>query len=119
MPRRKYNLETRLRNAVRKEFLYSPLRREAMKRAKRGVDIYECENCHKEWFKRGVDIDHKDPVVDPECGFIGWDNYIIRTFCDIDNLWCLCKECHKEKTREDDALRKKYGTGRYKKKEKK
>jgi hypothetical protein len=54
-----------------------------------------------------VQVDHINPVVDPAKGFINWDIYIDRIFCEVDKLQVLCRSCHKEKTAEEKLLRKK------------
>jgi hypothetical protein len=44
--------------------------------------------------------------VDPKKGFVGWDVYIDRMFCEIENLQVLCKPCHKIKTDQEKLERK-------------
>ena len=51
-------------------------------------------------------IDHIDPVVDPERGFVDWDIYIARLFCSAENLQLLCEPCHKTKTDREREIRK-------------
>ena len=53
-----------------------------------------------------VQVDHKSPVIDPEVGFISWDVYIDRMFCEKDNLQILCVDCHKEKTAQEKQVAK-------------
>jgi hypothetical protein len=91
-------------------------------RVSRGV--YKCSCCGEEGPdklpsllppKQGVKrrarnnaaVDHNDPVIDPAVGFVDWNTYIDRLFCDIDNLQVLCHECHRVKTNEENALRRK------------
>lgn len=45
-----------------------------------------------------VEVDHIDPVINPETGFVSWDETIKRMFCEADGLQVLCKTCHKTKT---------------------
>jgi hypothetical protein len=52
-------------------------------------------------------VDHISPVVDPKKGFVSWDVYITRMFCEIDGLQVMCKPCHKIKTAEEKLERKK------------
>lgn len=68
---------------------------------------YKCAMCKKHFVATDVQVDHVLPVVDPKVGFIGWDSFIDRIFCEIENLQVLCKPCHKVKTEEEKAERKK------------
>lgn len=68
---------------------------------------YKCAKCKKLFVAADVQVDHILPVVDPKVGFIGWDSFIDRIFCEIENLQVLCKPCHKVKTEEEKAERKK------------
>ncbi len=68
---------------------------------------YKCATCKKHFVATDVQVDHVLPVVDPKVGFIGWDSFIDRIFCEIENLQVLCKPCHKVKTEEEKAERKK------------
>ena len=68
---------------------------------------YRCNICKEEFTSKGIQIDHIKPVVDPKKGFISWDVYISRLFCDKKNLQAICRECHLKKTqKEKDATRK-------------
>lgn len=107
-----------LRGAFRKHPLYS----EAKKRAK--VEVFElskhgkplrrvryrCAECGGLFLdKKGareIAVDHKDPVLSL-LGWLGFDVYITRLFCNINNLQVLCnykgekdgkKACHKIKS---------------------
>ena len=68
---------------------------------------YKCAKCKKHFVAVDVQVDHIHPVVDPKVGFIGWDSFIDRIFCEIENLQVLCKPCHKVKTEKEKAERKK------------
>lgn len=68
---------------------------------KRG--FYLCASCKEEvplTIKEGrkrvqnIFVDHIDPIVDPEVGFVNWDTYVERMFCEKDKLQLLCKKCH-------------------------
>ena len=43
-------------------------------------------------------VDHINPVIDPDVGFVSWDDTIQRMFCEADGLQLLCHACHKSKT---------------------
>ena len=50
-------------------------------------------------------IDHIDPVICPEKGFVSWDDTIERMFCEESGLQALCKDCHKRKTIYERTIR--------------
>ena len=62
---------------------------------------YRCAACLGEFTSKDVQVDHILPVVDPHVGFVSWDVYIERLFCEQDNLQTLCTSCHKKKTKEE------------------
>ena len=68
---------------------------------------YKCAECKKLYVATDVQVDHIKPVVDPKKGFVSWDSFIDRMFCEIENLQVMCKPCHKIKTDEEKNLRKK------------
>ena len=59
---------------------------------------YKCKACKEEFPAKDVAVDHKKPVVDPKVGFVDWNTFITRLFCDKKNLQVLCTGCHKKKT---------------------
>lgn len=96
-------------------FLWKP-RGEAKKRAKvpngkfkngKTKYGYQCNICKNVFKSSEVQIDHIEPVVGPE-GFVSWDLYISRMFCDVDNLQTICSNCHDEKSRSEKEIRKNY-----------
>lgn len=68
---------------------------------------YMCAACSSEFVSGDVQVDHKKPAVDPKAGFISWDVYVDRLYCESSNLQVLCKPCHAEKTAAEKKLRKK------------
>lgn len=107
-----YNKSSAIRSALRRSFSRSPDVREVMMKVRRerpwfkkdGTPAskprveYLCSECN-EWFMgKDIQVDHKEPVVDPEIGFINWDTFIDRLWCSIENLAVLCKNCHNTKT---------------------
>lgn len=91
--KRKWTLRSKLIPAIRKIWLYSPLRREALQKAKAEVG-YKCQLCGDLYDK--LQVDHIEPIV-PVTGWTNWDDYVSRTFCDISNLQAICKTCHESK----------------------
>jgi 5-methylcytosine-specific restriction endonuclease McrA len=68
---------------------------------------YTCAACNKLYVATDVQVDHIKPVVDPKKGFVSWDVYINRMFCEIEDLQVMCKPCHKIKTDQEKLERKK------------
>lgn len=93
-----------------------PPKWETLKEAKVGKKIneksgrlaehYKCASCKKEYVSKDVEVDHIKPVVCPKKGFVSWDEFIKRLYCPKENLQCLCKKCHKEKTNQEKLKRK-------------
>jgi hypothetical protein len=72
------------------------------KKTGRLAQHYLCNGCGKEFVAKDVQADHIQPVVGEE-GFISWDVYIERMFCDKQNFQCLCTS----KTKKERSGRKK------------
>lgn len=124
----------RLQAALRKQFQWTPTIRQALNRAKIGPDYYLCEGCELVICKRPegptleeivlyaeqdalvvhdkIAVDHIEPVVDPEVGFVDWNNYINRLFCPVNSLQVLCGFCHYSKTQVENQLRAEVRKGR-------
>jgi hypothetical protein len=62
---------------------------------------YRCAKCKGEHTAKDVQVDHIEPVVNTATGFVSWDVYINRMFCEKHNLQVLCTICHKLKTKEE------------------
>ena len=77
----------------------------AKARARISRGVYECALCKEEFGVKHIQVDHRNPVVDPYTGFTGWDNFIKRLFVDAEDLQILCKPCHKTKTAKENASR--------------
>jgi hypothetical protein len=69
---------------------------------------YLCAMCEQEYTQKDVQVDHIKPVIDPKKGFVSWDTYIDRMFCEGKNLQVLCKVCHAEKTKLEKEISKKH-----------
>lgn len=108
----KYNAQSAIRSALRRTFSRSPTVREVMNKVRRerpwfkkdGSQAtkprveYLCSECDEWHMGKSIQVDHADPVVDPEVGFVDWNTFVARLFCDASNLTVLCKNCHKKKT---------------------
>lgn len=87
-------------------------------KAKVGYGLYKCECCGavgpptlppKEGGKRRIKnivADHIEPVIDPVRGFVSWDELIARLFVEEEGFQALCAKCHKEKSDEENRIRK-------------
>lgn len=67
---------------------------------------YECNLCGKEYTNKDIEVDHIVPVVDPVVGFVDWNTYIERLFCERSNYQAICKPCHRIKTKEETSSKK-------------
>jgi 5-methylcytosine-specific restriction endonuclease McrA len=95
-----------------------PVKFEVLKKASVGRKVnaktgklalhYQCAKCTKAFIGLDVQVDHIIPVVGKE-GFVSWDEYVERMFCEADNFQILCKPCHKLKTDTEKLRRKKNG----------
>jgi 5-methylcytosine-specific restriction endonuclease McrA len=66
-------------------------------RSGRMAQHYLCAMCKEEYSSTGVQVDHITPVVGEE-GFVSWDLYVERLFCEASNFQILCVTCHSIKT---------------------
>jgi 5-methylcytosine-specific restriction endonuclease McrA len=86
--------------ALRKIWLFSETRREAIKAAKIARGCYRCGKCNYLFKARELQVDHIIPIGK----FIDWNTYIERLFCPVSNLMALCKECHETKTKSEKKI---------------
>lgn len=86
-----FNLWTKIRSALRKVWMYSPQRREALLAAKMPDGKYVCQLCEKVFEKWGMDVDHIT-----ECGALTElahiEGFVDRLF--NGKLQAICKPCH-------------------------
>ena len=69
---------------------------------------YRCASCAELFPRDAIQVDHIQPVNSlPEWppGNGTWDIWLLRLFCEVENLRCLCKPCHVIKTKEDANAR--------------
>lgn len=101
---KKFNPKTRVMSAMRKIWQWSPMRRDAIKRAKVDKDTYRCERCKRLCVK--INVDHDPPVI-LLTGFDSWDGVFNRMFVPADKLKILCVPCHDSITTHQREIRKK------------
>lgn len=70
-------------------------------KTKRMAEHFTCNMCKGEFPAKEVNVDHISPVVCPYTGFVDWNTFISRLFCDGGNLQVLCSPCHDLKTAEE------------------
>ena len=105
---KKYNKKTFVTASLRRASIRWPPRSEALKKARVDRGLYRCSSCAEVFKKQEVHLDHIVPVVSPETGFIGWDDFIEKLFCDVEGFQILCKYCHETKTMLEDEIRKQF-----------
>ncbi len=66
---------------------------------------FQCASCKKDFPAKDVNVDHISPVVCPKQGFVSWDVYIERLYCEKENFQILCKGCHTIKTQKEKKTR--------------
>lgn len=93
-------------NTLRRASYRWPGRWMAEKRSKVGRNQYKCELCGNIFGKKDTAMDHIVPVVDPEKGFEGFDQYVDRLFCEESGFQRLCHPCHDIKTGKENSTRK-------------
>lgn len=111
--------EARFRSFIRSQLRAATMRwgpiSDCLKASRRERGWYLCAGCNnvvsattKVNGKRvkNVHVDHINPIVDPDVGFVSYDVLIERMFCEADNLQVLCNDCHTIKTDDEKARAK-------------
>jgi 5-methylcytosine-specific restriction endonuclease McrA len=107
-----FNQNAAVRSAIRRVFSRSPVVREVMWRVRREVPKFNkdgsrakknavqyCCNVCGVWTKStAIAVDHVVPVIDVQNGFVDWNEFVTRLFCDASNLQVICDTCHQIKT---------------------
>jgi len=107
-----YNQNSMIRGAIRRTFSRSPVVREVLMAGRREVPKYnkdgslakkpavqyQCEVCSTWVSSTKVSVDHIDPVISVDDGFVDWNQFVDRLFCDKTNLQRICDDCHDKKT---------------------
>jgi hypothetical protein len=66
----------------------------------------QCAICHNAFIEKTLKLDHIDPCVDPDVGWVSYEHFANRLFCTVDGYQSLCKPCHDQKTKEERAVAK-------------
>lgn len=112
-------------NILRKASYSIKARGDAKRRTKIDKAVYQCESCgvkmydgesvknfqalqekYPDIIQQKIELDHVIPVIDPQVGFVDWNQFIERLWIEDPNGWqCLCRECHKKKTDDENKGR--------------
>lgn len=96
--------KSRLRSSIRKEWMWSELRKQVKGLARIERGKYKCNKCSKIVDQHNIEIDHILAPTPPQGLHNGtdWGQFIDRLlFCGLEGLQALCTECHLEKTEQD------------------
>jgi len=106
--KKQFNLNGYIFGALRRIWRWDPARKKALERCLLFNGNYNCEKCGGRFSRKQIHVDHVFPVIHPDYGFVDWNMYIRRLFVSVEYLQVLCKKCHKEKTKEENKLRRKH-----------
>jgi hypothetical protein len=109
MKKQKLNKKNFAIAGLRRQSYKWPARSEALRNGKIGRNQYICKMCSatKVYGRKDIQLDHIDPIV-PLTGWVSFDSFIDRLFCETKDLQVLCKAHHKEKTDKERKKRKIY-----------
>jgi hypothetical protein len=108
-----FNANSAIRGSIRRVFARSPVvievrnagRREVPKfnkdgsRSKKDAVQFSCQICNEWVGSTKIAVDHIDPVISTETGFVDWNTFIDRIgFDKPENLQRVCDTCHQTKT---------------------
>lgn len=93
--KKKWNLNAKLRSALRQVWRWSPERQQALALARQQRGKYLCASCKKLFGPRDIQVNHKQQVGSVD----DLNAYRDRLFCGVDGLEILCRQCHAEVTR--------------------
>ena len=82
-----------------------PDRNTAKKRAWVSRGYYRCAMCLEVFHYKQIQLDHIRPIIEPKRGWVSYNDFIERLLCDELGFQCLCKSCHKEKTKKENKIR--------------
>ena len=78
------------------------------KKGPRGGKQFICAKCKETYGQKDINVDHKRPVipVSKTLEDMDYNEIVQRIFCKESNLQVLCRDCHKEKTKDERNRRK-------------
>ena len=113
-----FNLYAHIKECIRQRFYKWPFYQEALRKArveikrykKDGTEylvpnvFYKCAKCNQFFKRNKVEVDHIQPVAPLKNATNSIQDLVNRQF--TDKLQVLCKECHKNKSRLENKLRR-------------
>lgn len=103
----KFDKHAWIKNALRRASYKFPPRQTAKVNARTGRNQYTCNLCKGTFGSKDIALDHIEPVIDPETGFVDWNTYVSRMFPDLNGWQILCDGCHNNKSIEENRVRRK------------
>jgi len=114
-----YNQNAAIRGALRRAFARSPVVQEVMAESRREVPKYkkdgtrakknavqrQCQTCGQWVGSTKLNVDHVNPVISVDDGFVDWNAFIDRLWCAKSNLHRICLVCHNIKTAAERIMR--------------
>jgi hypothetical protein len=107
MDQSKFRRKPWIMGAIRKSSYRYPPRYIAKLESRKERGKYECSQCKELFGPKQIQLDHIQPVVDPQKGFTDWNDYVERMFPDFGGFQVVCKACHKAKTLGENKERRK------------
>tara|TARA_R110000868_G_scaffold69210_1_gene204028 strand:- start:7485 stop:7880 length:396 start_codon:yes stop_codon:yes gene_type:complete len=66
---------------------------------------YQCNHCKNWYAEKNINVDHIIPAGTLTCAN-DLPGFVERLFCEVDNMQCLCTECHNIKTQNERKNKK-------------
>jgi 5-methylcytosine-specific restriction endonuclease McrA len=84
--------------------------KQKVKRAYKGTNKrqkfeYQCNHCKNWYAEKNINVDHIIPAGTLTCAN-DLPGFVERLFCEVDNMQCLCTECHNIKTQNERKNKK-------------
>lgn len=80
---------------------------EALNRVKLAPNQYRCPSCKVVFKLREMQVDHIDPVINPETGWVDMPTFAARLNCTSERLQPLCQDnCHLKKSVKENKVRR-------------
>lgn len=123
--KKEWSQDAAIYSALRRAYRSSPAMKECLEsgkevyyiESKKGKQLrrvrFLCVACGKKVSRKNIKADHIAPVVDPidgnklPNGSRDWNKQIDRLFVSAVGLQRMCSECHNEKSKAENALRRK------------
>lgn len=109
---KKFSHKSLIRSAIRKIWMWSPMRREAIKNARVAPGTVACALCERRMkenpkapTKKEYQVDHIVPASEPAALIHDWNDFVDRMFVPASEHRVLCIECHQEKTDQENSKR--------------